>query len=156
MRRDRYFVPAGKFFIVLSFVVLIGAIIIAYMNNFGVIPWDPIWLIGVSIQIWIILMLLGAAMIWFDTSWATARHRDQQPSDPDRDTVVRVLISDVTEKEYFVYGELDETVREAVLTDWPFKGKLKDDDWRVLDDRGNDVTDKMYMEVEGTLKVVFD
>ena len=94
-------------------------------------------------------------MVWYDTSWATPLHRDQQPYTPDRDTVTRVLVSDVSEKEYFVYGELDETVREAVLTDWPFKDNLKDDDWRVLDSRGNDVTDKMYTEVEGTLRVIF-
>lgn len=156
MRRNRYFMAAGKFFIVLSFVVLIGIIVIAYMNNFGPIPWDPIWLIGVGIMSWIILLLFGAAMVWFDTSWATALHRDQQPYTPDRDTVVRVVVSDASKKEYFVYGKLDETVREAINHDWPFKGKQRDKEWRVRNALGNDVTDKMYIEVEGTLKVVFD
>ena len=156
MRRERHFIAAGKFFFVLSFVVLFGAIIIAFMNNFVPIPWNPLLLIGNALLIWIILMLLGAGMIWFDTSWMTPLHRVQQPSDPDRSTVVRVFICEATEKEYFVYGELDETVRKAVETDWPFEGKLRGTNWRVLDNRGNDVTDKMYLEVEGTLKVVFD
>lgn len=155
MRRNRYFIAAGKFFITMAFVVLIGSMVLAYQNNFGPIPWDPIWLVGVGFFSFIILLLFGAAMVWFDTSWATALHRDQQPYTPDRETVVRVLVSDVSKKEFFVYGALDETVREAVDNDWPFKGKLRDTEWYVIDSHGNDVTSKMYSKVEGTLKVEF-
>jgi hypothetical protein len=155
MRRNRYFVAAGKFFIGMAFVVLIGSIVIAYQNNFAPIPWDPIWLIGVGFSLFIGLIIFGSAMVWYDTSWATRLHRDQQPYTPDRDTVVRVVVSDVSKKEYFVYGKLDETVREAVDNDWPFKGKLRDKEWYVIDAAENNVSDKLYSEVEGTLKVVF-
>jgi hypothetical protein len=156
LRRNRYFIAAGKFFITLAFIVLIGSIVLAYQNNFGPIPWDPIVLIGAGFFSFMVLILFGAAMVWFDTSWVTRLHRNQQPYTPDRDTVVRVVVSDISEKEYFVYGELEETVRAAIETDWPFKGKLKDKEWRVRDERGDDVTDKKYTEVEGTLRVVFD
>jgi hypothetical protein len=135
--------------------VLIGTTAIAYLNIFMSIPWDPVWLIGFGILCWLVLLLFGSAMVWFDTSWATALHRDQQPYTPDRDAVVRVVVSDVSKKEYFVYGKIDETVREAIDNDWPFKSKLRDRDWKVCDASGNDVTDKMYIDVEGTLNVIF-
>lgn len=101
-------------------------------------------------------LTIGSSLIWFDTSWATRRHRDMAAYTPDRDVIARVVISDISKKEYFIYGAPDEIVREVVDNDWPFKGKFRSKNWRVLDASGNDVSAKMFSEVEGTLKVAFD
>lgn len=136
---------------------MIGSIILAYTNNFTPLPWSPSTVILTGILGFIGFVSLGSALILFDTSWATRLHRHSMPRTPDRDTIVRVVTSDVAKKkEYFVYGALEETVRDVVENDWPFKGKLKSREWYVIDSRENDVSGNIYSEVEGTLKVVFE
>ena len=157
MRNIRYFMSGARLLIVLGFLILIGSIILAYTNNFTPLQWSPSTVILAGIIGFIIFVSLGSALILFDTSWATRLHRHSMPRTPDRDTIVRVVTSDVTKKkEYFVYGAPEETVREVVENDWPFKGKLKSKDWYVIDERTNDVSDNFYSEVEGTLKVVIE
>lgn len=157
MRNKRYFMSGARLLILLGFVVLIGSIILAYTNNFTPLPWSPSTVILAGFLGFIGLITFGAALMWFDTSWATRLPRHMAHSTPDRDSIVRVVTSDVAKrKEYFVYGAPEETVREVVENDWPFKGKLKSEDWYVIDARENDVSDMIYSEVEGTLKVVFE
>lgn len=55
-----------------------------------------------------------------------------------------------------MYGDLDDSVREAIEKDWPFKRNLKGNKWFVLDESGVDVAEKSYIDVEGTLRVVFE
>ncbi len=157
MRNLRYFMSGARLLIVLGFLSLIGSIILAYTNNFTPLPWSPSVVILAGIIGFVGFVSLGSALILFDTSWATRLNRHMAHSTPDRDSIVRVVKSDVAKrKEYFVYGAPEEIVREVVENDWPFKGKLKSKDWYVIDSRENDVSDKIYSEVEGTLKVVFE
>ncbi len=157
MRKKRYFMSGSRLLFVFGFLSLIGSIILAYTNNFTPLPWSPSTVILTGFLGFICLITLGAGLMWFDTSWATRLNRHMAHSTPDRDSMARVVKSDVAKrKEYFVYGAPEETVREVVEHDWPFKGKLKSKDWYVIDSRENDVSDKIYSEVEGTLKVVFE
>ena len=156
MRRNRYFVSGGKFFIGLGFVILIGSFPLAYTNNFTPLPWDFSIVILAGFLGFIGCIAMGSCLIWFDTSWATKRHRDMTAYTPDRDIIARVIVSDISKREYFVYGSPDEIVREVINNDWPFKGKFRSKDWIVLDVINNDISGKLYSEVEGTLKVVFD
>lgn len=157
MRKKRYFMSGARLLFVFGFLSLIGSIILAYTNNFTPLPWSPSTVILVGFVGFIGFITLGAGLMWFDTSWATRLNRHMAYSTPDRDSIVRVVKSDVAKrKEYFVYGAPEETVREVVENDWPFKGKLKSRDWYVVDSKANDVSDKIYSDVEGTLKVVFE
>jgi len=156
MRNKRYFVSGARLLILIGFLVLIGSIILAFTNNFTPLPWSPSVVIMAGILGFTLFLAIGSALLLFDTSWATRLHRHQMPRTPDRDTIVRVVTSDVTKREYFVYGKPEELVREVIENDWPFKGKLKSKDWYVIDAKANDVSDKIYSDVEGTLKVVFE
>jgi hypothetical protein len=156
MRRNRYFVSGGKIVFGIGLSILIGSLLLAYSNNFTPLPWDFSFVILIGLLLFMLCTIIASCLIWFDTSWVTRRHRDMAASTPDRDVIARVVISDVSKREYFVYGAPDEIVREVMDNDWPFKGNLRDKNWRVLDASGNDVSGKLYSEVEGTLKVVFD
>ncbi len=156
MRKKRYFISGARLFFVFGFLSLIGSIILAYTNNITPLPWSPSIVILGGFAGFICFITLGSALMWFDTSWVTRLHRHHMPYTPDRNSIARVVISDAARnKEYFVYGAPEETVREVVENDWPFKGKLKSREWYVIDSKANDVSDKLYSEVEGTLKVVF-
>ncbi|MGY5858653.1 MAG: hypothetical protein RTU63_04735 [Candidatus Thorarchaeota archaeon] len=156
MRNKRYFVSGAGLLIVFGVLILIGSVILAYMNNFTPLPWDPSQVVLGGMVGFIVFIALASGLIMMDTSWATRLHRNQQPREMDRDLVVRVVTSDVAKKEYFVYGKPDEIVREVVENDWPFKGKLKSKEWFVIDEADNDVSGKIYSEVDGILRVVFD
>ncbi|TFG27488.1 hypothetical protein EU528_12835 [Candidatus Thorarchaeota archaeon] len=156
MRRKRYFVSGGKFLIGLGFALLIGSFLLAYSNNFTPLPVEFSIVILAGLLGFMGCIAMGSALIWFDTSWVTRRHRDMAAYTPDRDVIARVLISDVSKKEYFIYGAPDEIVHEVVDNDWPFNEKYRSKDWIVLDESSNDVSRKIFSEVEGTLIVVFD
>jgi hypothetical protein len=156
MRKKRYFMPAAKVAISLGVLILVGSAVLAYSSSLIVLPVAPSLLLGMGFLSFIILTVLGLVFIWYDTSWATPLHREQMPYTPDRETIARVVRTDGHDREYFVYATPTSTVREAIQEDWPFKSGLKTHDWFVIDEIGNDVSEKMFSEVEGILKVVFE
>jgi hypothetical protein len=156
MRKKRYFISGARFFMTLGLLSLIGSITIALSNRVNPLPWNPSLVIGFGILGFIVFIALGAVLMWFDTSWVTPLLRQQMPFEPDDDTVVRVVTSDDVKKEYFVYGKPEESVHDVIENDWPFKAKLKSKNWFVLDMNGSDVSNRIFLDVEGTLKVVFD
>jgi len=156
MRTKRYFMSGGIVVISSGFLILILTVILSLFNRIHLLPWDPMFAIPIALILFMMCISIGSALIWFDTSWVTRLHRHQQPYEPDDDTIVRVVVADGFKGEYFVYGELDDTVREAIERDWPFRKNLKGKEWFVLDGTGVDVTEKSYIDVEGTLRVVFD
>jgi hypothetical protein len=144
----------GKALIGLGFLSLIGSVVIAYSNNIFTLPWSPSLVLASGTLIFIACSMIGSALIWFDTSWMTPLHRQQMPYTPDRDTIARVLTSDINREECLIYGKPESTVREAVKDDWPFERKLKSKDWYIIDERGMDVSERNLSDTEGTLKLV--
>ena len=139
-----------------AFVILFGSVLLAYYVNTQALPWNSSLILIVGALGFIAFMAVGTQLILFDTSWVTRRFREMQPSEPDDNTIVRVVKTDAMKGEYFVYAGLNDTVRKAVDNDWPFKGNLRKKEWHVVDEQGNDVTDQPYIDEEGTLRVVFD
>jgi hypothetical protein len=54
----------------------------------------------------------------------------------------RVIVDSKTGKEKIITGHKDATFRSAAKQNWPFKGIDQGSDWMIVDDRGNEITDK--------------
>ncbi len=145
----------AKLLISIGFVILVGSILLVLYNDIQPLPWNVSLILPLVMVVFMMFIIVGSGLMWFDTSWVTRSNRQQQPYEPDDNTVVRVVKTDNEKGEYFVYGNLDDSVRKAVERDWPFDKELRSKNWHVLNEEGDDVTDRLYIEVEGTLRVVF-
>jgi hypothetical protein len=156
MRKNRYFKVGGKLLFGLAFASLIGSIIIAYINNFILLPWSSSLVIGTGFLSFILLITFGSVLLWFDTSWVTPRQRDMVASTPDKDTIVRVVTSGDSKNEFFIYGKPSSIIREILQKDWPFDEELLSFEWRVVDESGLDVSMKTFAEVDSIMTIVFN
>lgn len=156
MKKNRYFKAGGKLLFGLAFAFLSGSIIIAYINNFILLPWSPSLVIGTGFLSFILLITFGSVLLWFDTSWVTPRHRDMVAYTPDKDTIARVVTSGDSKNEFFIYGKPNSIIWEILQKDWPFDEELLSFEWRVVDESGLDVSMKTFAEVDSIMTIVFN
>ncbi len=59
-------------------------------------------------------------------------------------------------KDYFIRGQGDTSIKEALLENWPFSEQDPDSNWYVVDELGNDVTSEPLKSIDGTMSVVIE
>lgn len=57
--------------------------------------------------------------------------------------------------EHFISGTPETTFEETLRDDWPFEDKDIKSKWRIVSDRGEDVTKRALSSHEGTVLVEF-
>lgn len=97
----------------------------------------------------IVLMLAGIINIFW-------RIEGYAPivKEPDGFVTRAVRGSNHTE-EYFVRGRSGESLKTALVRDWPFKKRDPNAEWHALDQLGNDVTESPLESIEGQPSIVF-
>jgi hypothetical protein len=70
-------------------------------------------------------------------------------------TVARTAKMAGSPREYFIKGGENQTVRSALLENWPFEDVDKDSNWHAESPEGNDVTDSVLKSIVDTVTVVF-
>ncbi len=141
-------------FLVLGVISLAASFVLSWLSSIGHFPMEPnmivMWGMGLlSLFILLAVCTLGSTILG-------GNKRMGQPGMPDREVITRVVRDDSSGKDFFIYGDHDDTVRELIMEDWPFAKELKNTSWYLVDERQNDVTDKMLSEFEGTAKIIFD
>jgi hypothetical protein len=146
MRRSRKDAIIGG---VLIPVILAIGISVAWLSGQGILPFDPDLTIFLTIGGVIVVLCFASATL------ASTRVLSRQPKISFADSINRVIQDESTGKEYITSGTHDMTVREALLLDWPFKGRSPSKEWDAFDDRGNTVTDTRLIDFEGIITVRF-
>jgi hypothetical protein len=144
----RYFKDASAIAIILGILSWVLGPLVAYLTM------QPD-LVPLSLYVGIVFITFGGVYLLMNSSFMTAPTRHMQPSDPLQDKIVRVLVEEASDDELFIYGDKDETLREYLKDDWPLDEDLKDKNWYCLDSNDVDVTDKLFSEFEGTVRIYF-
>ncbi|MHA1927221.1 MAG: hypothetical protein ACTSV2_01440 [Candidatus Thorarchaeota archaeon] len=152
--RKRNNVRQATVFLVLGIISLVAAFTLSWLSAIGRFPGEPNMIVTIGMGVLVIFFLL--ALCPFASTILGGNKRMGQPRTPDRDVITRVVRDDSSGKDFFIYGDHDDTVRELIMEVWPFSKELKNTSWYLVDERQNDVTDKMLSEFEGTAKIVFD
>ncbi|MFO7837634.1 MAG: hypothetical protein R6V83_13410 [Candidatus Thorarchaeota archaeon] len=71
-----------------------------------------------------------------------ADQRDRSFTEVDTSQLHRVVIDNLTGEEKVISGSQDVTFRSAAQKNWPFERIDKKSNWVIVDERGNDITDK--------------
>ncbi len=152
--RKRNSVRRAILYIVLAAISVGVAFILSRMSAAGFIPIDPVAIVGASMVFFLVCMVLAFVTLFTDIFGGNKRMG--QPDTPDRDVITRVVRNDSSGKEFFIYGDNDDTMRAILLDDWPFAEELKNTPWHLIDEKHNDVTDNLLSDVEGIAKIVFE
>ncbi len=148
--RKRYFVKAAGFTGLLGVIGLLSAWVLTWLAGQGLVTSYVAFLAQALVVLWLILLVVSGGLVIADFSYMTPHHRDLQPYEPPDDEVARVLVYE--DSEILVYGRPDQTLRDALLDDWPLDKSLKKDHWYVVDSAGTDVTDKTFLEFDGIVQ----
>ena len=70
--------------------------------------------------------------------------------------IVRTVKIAGKNKDYFIQGSSDTSIRKALLENWPFSEHDKKSTWHVVDEIGNDVTNTPLNLLNGISTVVID
>ncbi|MHA1615183.1 MAG: hypothetical protein ACTSYJ_10085 [Candidatus Thorarchaeota archaeon] len=70
--------------------------------------------------------------------------------------IVRTVKIAGEKKDYFIRGEGDTSIKEALFENWPFSEQDSDSNWHVVDELGNDVTSEPLSSITGTMSVVIE
>lgn len=141
-------------FLVMGVASIGVAWVLSRLSAAGLFPMDPVAIVGASMAFLLVCIVL--AFLTMLTNVMSGNRRMGQPGMPDRDVITRVVRDDSSGKDYFLYGDHDDTVKEILMDDWPFAADLKNTSWHLVDERHNDVTDKILSAFEGTAKIIFD
>ncbi len=136
--------------ILLGILSFISGLILAYLGGHGyLLGIDPLFIVPVSFVVLLFFLCGASSSLYGQMGW----NPNSQPSQRDPDILVRVLRAEGYESEIFIRGRKDDILRDVLLADWPLKTKFKEENWYVVDSRGNEVTDSRFSEFEGTLTI---
>ena len=129
--------------------ILIGGFTVAYLGGLGYLPIDP-W---IAVPATLVIVFLLTCMLPFAMSSSSSFYMNRgavaQPKSPDNNSINRVLRDLSIEREYLLRGTRGMTIRDALLSEWPFSGRDPLSNWQVVDELGNDVTDKLLSDLDG-------
>jgi hypothetical protein len=125
------------------------------MVQFGVI--SPSGLIVISLSQYILLFWFS--VLFFIVSIAnlvTRIPRHAKWSTGFSGEIARTVKIAGENKDYFIRGRGDTSIKEALLENWPFSEQDPNSNWHVVDELGNDVTSKPLKSIDGTMIVIIE
>ncbi len=129
--------------------------VLLLMVQFGVI--SPSGLIVISLSQYILLFWFS--VLFFIVSIAnlvTRIPRHAKWSTGFSGEIARTVKIAGENKDYFIRGRGDTSIKEALLENWPFSEQDPDSNWYVVDELGNDVTSKPLKSIDGTMSVIIE
>jgi len=138
-----------------SLIAIILSSILLLMVQFGVI--SPSGLIVISLCQYILLFWFS--VLFFIVSIAnlvTRIPRHAKWSTGFSGIIARTVTIAGENKDFFIRGRGDTSIKEALLENWPFSEQDPDSNWHVVDELGNDVTSKPLNSIDGTMSVIIE
>ena len=129
--------------------------VLVLMVQFGVI--SPSGLIVISLSQYILLFWFS--VLFFIVSIAnlvTRIPRHAKWSTGFSGEIARTVKIAGENKDYFIRGRGDTSIKEALLENWPFSEQDPNSNWHVVDELGNDVTSKPLKSIDGTMSVIIE
>lgn len=129
--------------------------VLVLMVQFGVI--SPSGLIVISLSQYILLFWFS--VLFFIVSIAnlvTRIPRHAKWSTGFSGEIARTVKIAGENKDYFIRGRGDTSIKEALLENWPFSEQDPNSNWYVVDELGNDVTSKPLKSIDGTMSVIIE
>ena len=129
--------------------------VLLLLVQFGVI--SPSGLIVISLSQYILLFWFS--VLFFIVSIAnlvTRIPRHAKWSTGFSGEIARTVKIAGENKDYFIRGRGDTSIKEALLENWPFSEQDPDSTWYVVDELGNDVTSKPLKSIDGTMSVIIE
>ena len=138
-----------------SLIVFTLCSILLLMVQFGVISPSGLIEISLAQYIWVFWFSVIAFII------STVNLVLRIPSHAGWSTgfsgeIVRTVKIAGENKDYFIRGKGDTSIKEALLENWPFSEQDSDSNWHVVDELGNDVTSEPLKSIDGTMSVVIE
>lgn len=138
-----------------SLIVFTLSGVLVLMVQFGVI--SPSGLIVISYTQYILLFWFSVIAFISSTANLVVRiPRHARWSTGFSGEIVRTIKIAGENKDYFIRGKGDTSIKEALLENWPFSEQDSDSNWHVTDDMGNDVTSEPLSSITGTMSVVIE
>lgn len=146
-------------------IAIVLGFILGYLGGHGYIDADPNIMIPGGMIIAIILFIGGGFTLGVSQGVLSPLGRRGlykggtgkiQPKERDTSIITRVLKDEASGEEIIIAGREDSTIREVLEEDWPMDGSLRKMRWYVRDSRGNDVTNRFFSEIDGTLVIIFE
>jgi hypothetical protein len=72
----------------------------------------------------------------------------------DKQAIRRVVKDPVSNEEKIVFGPEGTTYREACRSSWPFSGIRRSEQWIVVDERGNDISNQVLESYSGLAQII--
>ncbi len=139
----------------LSLIAFALCSILLLMVQFGVI--SPSGIFVVSLSQYILLFWFSVIAFISSTANLVVRiPRHARWSTGFSGEIVRTVKIAGENKDYFIRGKGDTSIKETLLENWPFSEQDSDSNWHVTDDMGNDVTSEPLSSITGTMSVVIE
>ncbi|MFW9793374.1 MAG: hypothetical protein ACFFEE_03650 [Candidatus Thorarchaeota archaeon] len=120
-------------------IILISGFAIAWLGGYGYLPLDPSFVVGASIVLFFITLILSSSTMMASTSFIARQNTSAVPDSPKNGILNRVIRDTVTGEEIIIRAHPSSSASEVLRDDWPFKTK-RSDNWYLVDEDGNDVT----------------
>lgn len=139
----------------ISLIAITLSSILLLMVQFGVISPSGLIVISLSQFIWVFWF----SVLFFIVSIAnlvTRIPRHARWSTGFSGEIVRTVKVAGENKDYFIRGKGDTSIKDALLANWPFSEQDPSSNWYVTDDMGNDVTGEVLNSITGTMSVIIE
>ena len=129
--------------------------VLVLMVQFGVISPSGLIVISLSQFIWVFWFSVIAFIISSvnlvlripsHAGWSTGFSGE----------IVRTVKLASENKDYFIRGKEDTSIKKALLDDWPFSEQDPDSNWHVVDELGNDVTNNPLSSLDGIATIIIE
>ncbi len=97
---------------------------------------------------------LGYTQLADDAEQRLDRSPEGTYREVDPSTLHRVVVDPLADEEVLIHGQSDATFRKAVLEYWNFSRVDRKSGWRIMDERGNDISDSPLSSFSGVATIV--
>ncbi|MFW9786738.1 MAG: hypothetical protein ACFFE1_03625 [Candidatus Thorarchaeota archaeon] len=125
--------------VALGLIVLIVGFIVAWLSGHGYLPFLPQTVVMLTMIFFCLTMLLSTTSAMAGTDYIVRQDLSSIPDTPPDDVFSRVIRDSVSGEERIIQAHPNSSIHEVLRDDWPFRKKISDD-WYLIDEDGNDIT----------------
>lgn len=140
----------------LDIIILLLGLTIANLGSNNIIPVEPGITTQATFAIFILLGLAASASFLVAGNPSISYIPAQQPKSPEYGVIKRFIKDKITGKEYIISGPKECTYREALIRNWPIPSRNRNSQWVIVDEFGNDITERFLSEYDSVAEIIFN
>jgi hypothetical protein len=133
---------------VLAIIVLGVGFSISWLSGYGYLPFLPQTVVMLTMVVFCLTMMLSVTTTMAGTGFIARQDHSTVPGTPRGDVLSRVVRNTTDAEERIFQAHPNSSIREVLEEDWPFKHRPTNE-WYLIDENGNDVTDWPISNWEG-------